>query len=395
MSRAALRCVQNLFCTAAVLLAACPALALERPQAPARVCTGYFTVAAPAELPERALPTALASRRRNEARARPALGPLAASTRLRVTTFNANKINRSVLNNPTYLDSRPRFAAEIRRHLGGPKAPDVLVLQEIWEKPDHQEILDLAAELGYAPIAADWDVVGVTGLQILLRASAGTVERSGFREFLSPTDRPENVFWERAGGVRRGVLSAVVKFPDGQRGLIGTLHGTPLEFHADVRARQMAQLNDFLLTTGPSVDFAVIAGDFNIPADSAESAGFLQGRFQAKGRRLYDGLFASAGLVDAFRAVADADREPGYTTNPDVRHSLPLRLLARAGMPIQRERIDFVFVREAGSGTLLHVEQSHVVFDQPVRLPGEATGQFLSDHFGVGALIHAFRPSKR
>ncbi|MFE2582065.1 endonuclease/exonuclease/phosphatase family protein [Streptomyces sp. NPDC059378] len=194
-------------------------------------------------------------------------------------------------------------------------------------------------------------------------AYSGTVLLKGGLVLLSrwPISRWRFVRYPTTGPVRgellmrKGALLASVDTPDGELVVVNTHLSanrdddwSPTNRYTRIAAAELARLTGLIAAMGPDLPVAV-AGDLNLPRDSAVLADFI----------------ATAGLRD----VLAGDTRPTYRPTPQW-PSPPA--------------LDHVLVRAAAGETL--TGGADLVFQDPVTVD-DGRQVYLSDHYGVRAQL--------
>jgi exonuclease III len=165
----------------------------------------------------------------------------------------------------------------------------------------------------------------------------------------------------------------------GQKIFIGTTHFTPLSPHYKIRSKQIEDLAQVIQTKSQDADYVIIGGDLNISADFSggekrELDNLIRALFT------YNKVHHQTGMIDTFRAIHSRDDNPGYTNNTDYPQTYVLRSREAA-----KKRLDYIFMRENMHGQHAYVQDSYMIFNQPLANDGstDPNGIYLSDHFGV------------
>jgi endonuclease/exonuclease/phosphatase family metal-dependent hydrolase len=228
------------------------------------------------------------------------------------------------------------------RILGGilaGSAYDVVLLQEVVHRGSTALLRRTAP--GFAHRRATGLVQVAGGLVLLSRWPVAEYRFHRFR--VTGPRRPEAL-------MRKGVQVATVRTPGGPLAVVNTHLSAnrdddwaPENRFTRVAAAELAEIAGLLATVDPDLP-VVVAGDFNVPRESAVLTSFAR----------------AAGLTD----VLAGDTSPTY--RPTVRFPNPPAL-------------DQVLIRGrslAGRATL--------VFQDPVTLP-DGRSTYLSDHYGIAA----------
>jgi endonuclease/exonuclease/phosphatase family metal-dependent hydrolase len=196
--------------------------------------------------------------------------------------------------------------------------PDLVCLQEVWQKGDHNQAALLAERLGMThAFARDRNEDGVDqGVALLSRWPLTAVAR---RALPVPSEVKEpNV-----------ALRAVVQGPRGPL-LLLTTHLIPYPHRSEHRERQVRALVEFMAEAHENATDhhgrSIVTGDFNASPDSDEIR-LLTGRRPSHAPGWV--------FLDAWETAGDAS--PGYTVTKTNPNSAPLL--------IPNSRWDYIFVR--------------------------------------------------
>jgi endonuclease/exonuclease/phosphatase family metal-dependent hydrolase len=330
--------------------------------------------------------TTEASVRRNSLRRRDFARGLHANA-VNLGTYNLNRINGSLLRNKSYARSRPILEAALNRDLRAENTRDVLAFQELWTWEDHEMIRRIAEANGFQTVFTDKELLLETGLQIIVRKGIETMAPR-FYPYLSRRE-PIRTLWESASGVMRGLMTVVMRLPNGARVLITNTHLTPMTWHHQARKAEMQAQAQILQYLRPSVDLTLSLGDYNITSDY-RGGSLNEASAMHRLKVQYEALFTDIGFVDAFRAVNEPSIR-GFTT---IANFPPPSVFG--GFPAAN-RVDYIFLLESEPQSdrdryLAYVAESNLQFTERLSATGEPDprGEFASDHALLQAKIMVF-----
>ena len=259
--------------------------------------------------------------------------------------------------------------------------PEIVLLQELWHKPDFQTILALAKEHGYLPALSDApgiDTHSAHGLQILVKkdlvkdqklsAQYQKFSSQGFREWIT--------------SIERGFIHLEFRGLSGKEYHIFNTHLSPYptfnpkasmnEILQSNRVQQSIELGRAVSESMVLSDYVISGGDFN----SGPEVGGLTSKHNKDEWYIdyhpYEQFLITANsnkdekkhLLDSYRVINP--NIPGYTQ--DQKNPLARRSPNSGGEPDQR--LDYIFI---GGKSAVNILKSKLQFNDNPK----------SDHYGI------------
>ncbi len=274
---------------------------------------------------------------------------------------------------------------------------DIVALQEVWAAKNQEwfcqsmkPLYPYCAVSGQKEDLKDFFTTGyLNTCGLVLLSKYKFTEKAGFYEF----NRNAFKWWkledlsERLA--RKGVITATVELEPGgptiRLGISQTATGHGMEMVDSERSAAETARSE----TGRSVidSPAIMMGDFNVHA-----------RYQVEFDRLKE-KFAKYDAVDAYREVHPCDSEERMTED-DYTIDREKNLLHQEFFKpnkdprIDRDRIDYVFVKKSGSGLELKPVEAEVIRDWKYQHTTEKVYD-LSDHYPVKVKFKVTRTTTR